>query len=120
MCLKNTKHSRESNIPYNPLDTSCLIDFKDNCDYIELEESKNIKIQPQDLTILQMNICGLISKQSELSKMMFDIIGDRALDIVILCETWLTYESEKRVSFPGYVYHGNPRKHKKVAVSAFF
>ena len=119
MCLKNIKHSRESNIPYNPLDTSCLTGFEDTCDYIELEESKNIKIQPQDLTILQMNIHGLISKQDGLSKMLFDIIGVRALDIVILCETWLASKSEKKICIPGYVYHGIPRKHKKGGGVAF-
>ena len=39
--------------------------------------------------------------------------GEWKIDIVILCETWLTKESEHRISVLGYTYYGDHRKHKK-------
>ena len=113
MCLKNIVQSRDLTLPYNPLDTDCFIEFEDRCDYIELEETESIKIDKQDFVVLQLNIPGLIGKQKELSRFLFDILGRSFVDVVILCETWLTKESEKWVSFPGYIYHGIARKHKK-------
>ena len=60
-----------------------------------------------------MNIRGLLGKQRELSKFLFDITGEQKIDIVILCETWLTKDSEQRVNVPGYTSYGRYRKHKK-------
>ena len=113
MCLENCRLSNKPTINYNPLETECFnFEFEDTCDYIEVEDAKDIIVDQYDLTILQMNIRGLISKQRDLSKLLFDIIGDRKIDIVILCETWLTKESEHRVLVPGYTYYGHHRKHK--------
>ena len=113
MCLNNILRCRDSNLPYNPLDTEGFVDFEDSCDYIEIEEANNTNTEIYDLIIMQINTRGLIGKQKELSHLLFDILGESVLDAVILCETWLTQESEKRVSFPGYTYYGIPRKHKK-------
>ena len=113
MCLNNIPRCRDSNLSYNPLDTEGFVDFEDSCDYIEIEEANNTNTEIHDLIIMQINTRGLIGKQKELSRLLFDILGESVLDAVILCETWLTQESEKRVSFPGYTYYGIPRKHKK-------
>ena len=69
--------------------------------------------QKQDLDVLQLNTHGLIGKEKELSRLLFDILRRSSVDVVILCEAWLTKESEKWVSFPGDIYHGIDRKHKK-------
>ena len=113
MCLKNNIKSRALPKPYNPLDVECFTEFEDNCDYIELEETESIKIYKHDLVVSQLNTRGLIGKQKELSRFLFEVLGDSTIDVVVLCETWLTKESEKRIDFPGYIYHGTARKHKK-------
>ena len=114
MCLGNCLLSNKLTISYDPLETECFnFSFEDTCDYIEVEDVKDLTMDPYDLTILQMNIRGLIGKQHDLSKLLFNMTGERKIDIVILCETWLTKESEHRISVPGYTYYGHHRKHKK-------
>ena len=96
MCLENCPLSNNPSINYDPLDTDCFdLNLEDTCDYIEIDETKDISFSQYDLSILQMNIRGLLSKQRELSRLLFDLTGDRKIDVVILCETWLTKESEQ-------------------------
>ena len=101
-------------LSYDPLDTDCFhYDFQDSCYYIEIENTLNISTQARDLTVLQLNCRGLLSKQRNLSRLLYEILGENNKDVVLLCETWLTKESEKRVMFPGYTYYGQSRKNKK-------
>ena len=82
------------------------LDFR-SCTYIEpvdlvhLEKPKN-----SDLTILQLNIRGLLNKQDLLKHLLLPI----QLDILLLCETWLTNQTQYLIDLPGYkCYH----KHRK-------
>ena len=104
MCLNNCLLNEDNKLSYDPLDTTIFEKFEDTCDYLEIKSTENIDIGPNDLAIMQLNSHGLISKQSELSKLLYDILGEHKIDVVILCETWLTKESEKRLHFPGYSY----------------
>ena len=114
MCLQNCCKSKVEDLKYDPLDSTCFeFDLSDFCNYIEVADTKSLEIEDTDLTVLQLNIRGLLGKQKELSKLLFELIGKNKIDVIILCETWLTKESKKRVSMPGYTYHGHYRKHKK-------
>ena len=114
MCLENCYKSKVEDLKYDPLDSSCFgFELSDSCDYIDTVDTQSLEVEPTDLTVLHLNIRGLLGKQKELSKFLFELMGKNKIDMIILCETWLTKESEKRVNMLGYTYHGHYRKHKR-------
>ena len=59
-----------------------------------------------DLTILQLNIRGLLNKQDLLK----NLLQQTQPDILLICETWLTTHTQDLVDHSGYkCYH----KHRK-------
>ena len=63
-------------------------DVVDNCSYISCEELHNVDITNDTLSILQLNMRGLINKQSDLNKLLQ--AGSRIkVCVALLCETWL-------------------------------
>ena len=114
MCLNNCIRSKESTILYDPLEIDCLNPaFEDSCDYIEVEEKRHITAKEEDLVFLQFNCRGLLRKQCDLSRFLYDIIGDRKVDVIALVETWLTKEILKRVNLPGFNFVGLNGSSKK-------
>ena len=116
MCLNNCirSNSTEPQIVHDPLEIDCLNPcYEDSCDYMELEDTCHISARDEDLVFLQLNCCGLLSKQQTLSRFLYDIIGERKVDAVALVETWLTKESLKRVNLPDYKFVGVHRSSKK-------
>ena len=85
----------------------------DNCDYYDLEDTTKLLIDNSDLVCVQWNTRGLISKQAELSNFLFDCLGKRKVDVVIISETWVTKTSEKKVKIPGYHFVGAHRHGKR-------
>ena len=59
-----------------------------------------------------MNIRGLISKQSDLSRLLSGCL-EKKIDVVILCETWLNSTVTNLINIPGYHYLGIEQKDKK-------
>ena len=55
----------------------------------------------------------MISKQNDLSKLITSCFKDQKIDIVLLCETWVTKETKKLINIPGYDYIGVERINKK-------
>ena len=76
------------------------------CDYVEVEQLEGLRPYKNDLSVLQLNIRGLLNKQGRLR----DLINNGMTDIVLLCETWLNKETEALVSFDNYKLYSNPRK----------
>ena len=117
MCLQNSVQERISLSNLETLDTYDTERneriFNDNCDYITLDDCKDINKNPHDLCIIEYNIRGLVSKQTDLHYLLTRMTNLQCVDIVILIETWLTKESESRVKIPGYEYYGKTRTHKK-------
>ena len=88
MCF--SKMSKEKLDVAQILDSVKLSDeFEGSCDYIELESRKGLTSNPKNLTLIQLNIRGLISKTSVLSELITENIGSIQPDVVLLCETWL-------------------------------
>ena len=85
----------------------------DNCDFIDYENCIDIDQGPADLSILEINIRGLVNKQHDLLLLLRSITRLNQVDVVILVETWLTKESESHIKIPGYDYYGMCRQHKK-------
>ena len=58
----------------------------DVCDYLDVDEK--ISVGANDLVILQLNICGLYSKQHKFKGLItYNFMGKNP-DIILLCETW--------------------------------
>ena len=117
MCLHNSVKERISVSNLELLDTydtsSCETLYSDNRDYIELEDCKDIYHNTHDLSVIEINIRGLVNKQYELLYLLQSITQMKQVDVVILIETWLTKDSEGKLKLPGYEYVGLPRCHKK-------
>ena len=60
--------------------------IEDRCDYFEVDDRHSWFCRSQDLTIMQLNIRGLIGKQHELLKLANSLCGTQKLDIILLQE----------------------------------
>ena len=90
------------------------IDNHDRCDYIDPDLSENILIKnDKDLNIMQLNIRGLISKQSKLCDAIKGSNIDNLVHVFILNETWITKSNEHLIQILNYNYIGKHRTHKK-------
>ena len=76
------------------------------CDYVEVEQLVGLRPCKNDLSVLQLNIRGLLNKQGWL----VDLMNNGMTDVVLLCETWLNNETGALVSFDSYKFYNNPRK----------
>ena len=75
--------------------------LNDVCDYISPEQVKDLTCTPNDLSILQLNVRGLINKQEGLARLISK--GERnKVNLVLLCETWLRKDTVNKVKIPGY------------------
>ena len=78
--------------------------IEDNCDYITLDSAMEIKQSSHDLSILQLNIRGLLSKQHILKDTLLKLSNPP--DVLLLCETWLKNNIVNKIDLPGYkLYH---------------
>ena len=82
----------------------------DNCTYEELKS--DIPCDSSDLSVIQLNIRGLISKLGDLNHILTNSFTSRHPDIVLLCETWLTSRSP-RPDIKGYNIERTDRPNKK-------
>ena len=55
------------------------------CDYVDFDLINELKPTKNDLSIMQLNIRGLLNKQDQLN----EIINECQADAILLCETWL-------------------------------
>ena len=81
----------------------------DQCDYIDYCDP--VKVNDNDLPILQLNIRGLYSKLSQLKELLNDITWGKKPDLVLVCETWQN-KNNPLLSLPGYDYVFKTRTHK--------
>ena len=116
MCLQNSINEFNSYNRLESLDHDTFMKsnyLRDECDYIEIDDCKDIPSGVHDLTILELNVRGLVSKQHDLSVLLRNCTQMGRVDVVLLVETWVTADSEGRIWLPGYTYYGKKRLHKK-------
>ena len=75
--------------------------LNDVCDYISPEQVKDLTCTPNDLSILQLNVRGLINKQEGLARLISKGVRNK-VNLVLLCETWLRKDTVNKVKIPGY------------------
>ena len=88
----------------------------DSCDYLDYSDLTKNKSDKNHLTVLQLNICGVLNKQDELKDLLNDIKRDSRVDVVMMVETWLNNNNANRLKIPGYHFFGSHRKHKRGGV----
>ena len=98
---------------YERLDLGFNNDIVDSCDYLDYGELTSDRSAKNNLTVLQLNIRGLLNKQDKLKNLLNDIKNDSRVDVAMLVETWLNKNNSKRVKIPGYQFHGFHRKQNK-------
>ena len=87
--------------------------FSIDSDYIDVGELSTSKSPQGNLNIIQLNVRGLISKQSKLSELINKVEKSLDLHALILCETWLTPETKNLIKQSNFTYSGIERKEKK-------
>ena len=76
-----------------------------SCDYLDPENTSRIKPGKTDLCIIEINVRGLLNKQNHVK----DIIRSCTPDVLLLCETCLTSQTESLVDIPGYKLYNKNR-----------
>ena len=104
MCL-HPKH-RDDSSDLNEIHGSSAIDpdCYECCDYVH-----KYVMNPSDLSIVQLNVRGIISKSSKILNFLNDTLE---ADIILLCETWLTPFSPT-IIIPGYEFYHIDRQNKR-------
>ena len=98
---------------YGRLDLGFNNEIVDSCDYLDYGELTKDKRDKNNLTMLQLNIQGILNKQDKLKRLLDDIKNDSRVDVVMLVETWLNKNNDKRLKIPGYQFFGFHRKQKR-------
>ena len=75
------------------------------CPYIEDENLSCIDPGTTDLSIIQLNIRGLLNKQDQIK----DLINKSKSDVVLLCETWLRKDTYPLVNINSHKLYNNYR-----------
>ena len=96
---------------HNLLDSSTLCETDDNCDYLDLDSHMQLENDPNSLTLIQLNVRGMIGKLTSLSHLINNV-GQEKIDAMLLCETWLNQANYPKAKVPGYKLIGNIRSGK--------
>ena len=87
--------------------TNFTIEDFDKCDYVE-----QIETATNDLTFVQLNVRGITNKRMKISQLLENCVKGREVDVILLCETWLTPFSPT-IALPGYDFYHIDRSNKK-------
>ena len=69
-------------------DLSTQMEIEDNCDYLDIDSCMLLENDPNSLTLIQLNVRGMIGKLASLSHLTKNV-GQAQIDAMLLCETWL-------------------------------
>ena len=77
--------------------------WSDKCDYYDPNKCTNLNPEQYNLIIMQLNIRSILAHQFELTQLLQTMSNKNScVDIVLLCETFLTDKTIKLVNIPGY------------------
>ena len=94
------------------LDITVDDSLNDYCTYLDYDEYEELSSKGQNLSIIQLNIRGLLGKLNDLSSLIKKG-NENKISAVLLCETWVRTEPRKLVSIPGYDIFSKERVGKK-------
>ena len=88
--------------------------WNDNCDYIDIENCTDLNANNFNLIVLHLNIRSLLSHQHELNQLIRKTEKKNSrIDIILLCETFLSKNTHNMVNINGFTHMCNYRKEKK-------
>ena len=90
----------------NDQQTNDLELFTYNSDYLDVDELSASMCQQSNLNIIQLNVRGLLSKQSQINDLITRIEKSLEIHALILCETWLTSEIKNLIKINNFTYSG--------------
>ena len=98
MCFQNIDRGTDSlGRPVDEL--NYVVEEYDNCDYVE-----HVNIDSKDVTIVQLNVHNIASKQTKIIHLLENCVKGSNVDVILLCETWLSPFS-LTISLPGYDFY---------------
>ena len=80
--------------------------FSLDSDYLDVGELSTSKSPQGNLNIIQLNVRGLLSKQSKLNELINNVEKSLDLHALVLCETWLTPETKNLIKLSNFTYSG--------------
>ena len=88
--------------------------WNDKCDYINIDTCTDLNPDNYNLLTLQLNIRSLLAHQHDLNQLLHTLENRKSrVDIILLCETFLSKNTVNMVKIPGYIHIGNYRKDRK-------
>ena len=107
MCHSKTFNAEK----YTSLNEQLSLDgLNDHCAYIKPSLIKELHTQNTDLGVMQLNVRGLLNKQSQIKNLLSDDNVLIPIDVLLLCETWLKPSTLDLVALPNYKAFHNTRK----------
>ena len=77
--------------------------WSDKCDYYDPNKCTDLNPNQYNLIIMQLNIRSILAHQYELTQLLHTMSNRNSrVDIVLLCETFLSCKTVKLVNIPGY------------------
>ena len=110
MCVHNIPRGTDhlgSTVDFNNVECE-FSDYSDTCDCVDTYFTDS----HYDLTCIQLNTRGVLSKRSHLISLIDGSIEGKLPDIILLCETWLTPFSLD-LNIPGYIFCHLDRKTRR-------
>ena len=104
MCFSKKDVTLSDNLS-RPLNIETVDSFlwSDKFDYIDRSKCSNLNPDNFNLVILQLNIRSVLNKQLELKQLLHDLEKKNLkVDILLLCETFLTSKTAKLVNILDY------------------
>ena len=96
---------------YDGLDNTL---WNDKCDYADIEGTTNLNPNNYNMAVLQLNIRSLLAHQQELKQLLANLANHNCrIDVVLLCETFLSKNTRNMINIPGYTHIGNYRTDRK-------
>ena len=116
MCITTNKDEEKDKLNM-PLDLDELDEslWNDKCDYLDLETCSNLNPNNYNLLVLQLNIRSLLVHQLELKSQLICMTAKKnsQINIILLCETFLSKQTVDMVNVPGFTHIDNCRRHRK-------
>ena len=112
MCFTKLLPNKKDKLHQNITEFCFDNDWNVNCDYLEEYELREVQIGQGDLSVIHLNVRGLIGKQDMLLKFL-NRCNKTKIDVITLSETWLTCLSQDKINIGGYHLISSPRLNKK-------
>ena len=84
--------------------------INDHCNYIEPSSIKELHTQNTDIGVLQLNVRGLLNKQTQIKHLLSNDNVSLPFDVILLFETWLKPSTVDLFDLPNYKSFHKTRK----------